>query len=118
MEAEKNAQKLVSHTNWAPQSSFPTFIPNPSYNYQPHPFPYPLQSTSLAPSQAANHTPLQTPKEELPPPPPMHVPKEEKPNTQNALPTFSMIMPIAGGSSLEFETKGRGVTTSDKSKAS
>jgi hypothetical protein len=48
----------------------------------------------------------------------MHVPKEEKPNTQNALPTFSMIMPIAGGSSLEFETKGRGVTTSDKSKAS
>jgi hypothetical protein len=35
----------------------------------------------------------------------MPAPKEEKPNTQNALPTFSMIMPIVGGSSLEFENK-------------
>jgi hypothetical protein len=107
MEAEENAQKLVNHTTWAPQPSFPTFTPNPSFTYQLHPFPWqnPLQSTSLAPSQAANHASLQTPKEELPPPPPMSAPKEEKPNTQNALRTFNMIMPIASGSLLEFENK-------------
>jgi hypothetical protein len=35
----------------------------------------------------------------------MPAPKEEKSNTQNALPTFGMIMPITGGSSLEFENK-------------
>jgi hypothetical protein len=35
----------------------------------------------------------------------MPTPKEEKSNTQNALPTFGMIMPIAGGSLLEFENK-------------
>jgi hypothetical protein len=48
----------------------------------------------------------------------MPAPNEEKSNTQNTLPTFGMIMPIARGSSLEFKTKGRGVTTSDKSIAS
>jgi hypothetical protein len=35
----------------------------------------------------------------------MLAPKEEKPNTQNALPTFGTIMPIVGGSLLEFENK-------------
>jgi hypothetical protein len=107
MEAEKNAQKLVSHTTWAPQPSFPSFIPNPSFTYQPHPFPWknPLQFTSLVPSQAANHAPLQTPKEELPSPPSMSATKEEKPNTQDALSTFDMIMPIASGSSLDFKNK-------------
>jgi hypothetical protein len=69
------------------------------------PWQNPLQSTSLAPSQAASHAPPQAPKEDLPPPPPAPTPKEEKTNTQTALPTFGMIMPIVRGSSLEIEKR-------------
>jgi hypothetical protein len=107
MEAEKNGEKTVNHTTWAPLPPFQTFAPNPSFSYQPYPFHWqnPIQSTGLAPSQAASHAPTQTPKEDLPPPPPKLAPKEEKLNTQSALPSFGMIMPIVGGSSLEFENK-------------
>jgi hypothetical protein len=108
MEAQKNAQKMVSHTTWAPQQTLPTFtpnptfVPNPSYAqnpafaYQPQPLPWqnPFQPTNSAPPQAVNH-----------PPPPIPTPKEENPSTQTALLTFGMIMPIVGGSSLDFENK-------------
>ena len=57
------------------------------------------------PSQPATQT---QPIQEQLPPPPIHPPKQENQTTNSqpaALPTFGMIMPISGGSTLDFENK-------------
>jgi len=116
MEAEKKA-KLVGHTSWPNQQTQQFQPPQPTFNnsFQAMPTfshnPYPI---NWQPPQQ-NHPRLPPPpttqvtQEELPPPPPGPPLKQENQTTQNAqpsaLPTFGMIMPISGGSSLEFENK-------------
>jgi hypothetical protein len=116
MEAEKNA-KLVAHTSWPAQQTLqfqppqPTFNPPfqtvPTFGYNPYPInwqPPQQNQPRLPPPPTAQAT-----QEELPPPPPGPPLKQENQTNQNAqpaaLPTFGMIMPISGGSSLEFENK-------------
>ena len=116
MEAEKKA-KMVEHTNWIAPSNQPytptlppfnqPFQPVPAFSYNPYPANWqpPLQNSQGALSQPPNLNP----QENLPPPPPGPPPKEENSNPHQSqpspLPTFGMIMPISGCSSLEFENK-------------
>ena len=116
MEAEKKA-KLVEHTTWPqpPQIQYlppppPSFRPayrpstcnynpyNPNWQHQPaQPQRPPTQPTTKAQNR-----------EELPPPPPGLPPKQETQTSSNqpsTLPTFGTIMPISGGSTLDFENK-------------
>jgi hypothetical protein len=116
MEAEKKA-KPVGHTSWPNQQTQQFQPPQPIFNnsfqamltfgYNPYPINWqpPQQNhPSLPPPPTTQAT-----QEELPPPPPGPPLKQENQTTQNAqpaaLPTFGMIMPISGGSSLEFENK-------------
>ena len=76
--------------------------PTYNYNYNPN---WQHQSTQRQPSQST--TQAQPTQEQLPPPP-GPPPKEENQTTAtqpSALPTFGMIMPISGGSTLDFENK-------------
>ena len=71
----------------------PMFNYNYNHNWQPQPNP---QTQTIQPTQ-----------EQLPPPP-AYPPKQENQTTNSqpaALPSFGMIMPISGGSTLEFENK-------------
>ena len=120
MEAEKKA-KLVGHTTWPQtqqpqqiQYTQPSFVPpqpftqaylppifNCNYNHSWQPQPNP-QTQNIQPTAQAQPT-----QEQLPPPP-AHPPKQENQTTNSqpaALPSFGMIMPISGGSTLDFENK-------------
>src|SRR6185437_9905385 len=77
----------------------PMFNYNYNHSWQSQPNP------QTQPSQPA--TQAQPTQEQLPPPP-IHPPKQENQTTNGqpaALPTFGMIMPISGGSTLDFENK-------------
>ena len=116
MEEEKKA-KLVSHTAWL-RPSAPPFPPTSNlYNptYQPSlAFTYNTYPNNWPPQPQAYPKPLPLPpppsqqqaQEELPPPPSGPPPKQEPQSSQtsqtSALPSFGMIMPISGGSTLEF----------------
>ena len=72
---------------------------NYNHNWQPQPNP---QTQTIQPTTQAQPT-----QEQLPPPP-AHPPKQESQTTNSqlaALPSFGMIMPISGGSTLDFENK-------------
>ena len=120
MEAEKKA-KLVGHTTW-PQTPQPqqiqyaqhSFVPPPTftqayrppifnYNYNQSWQPQPNPTTqNIQPTAQAQAT-----QEQLPPPPALP-PKQESQTTNSqpaALPSFGMIMPISGSSTLDFENK-------------
>ena len=77
----------------------PTFNYNYNHNWQPQPNPQ---------TQPSQPTTQAQPTQEQLPPPPIHPPKQENQTTNSqpaALPTFGMIMPISGGSTLDFENK-------------
>jgi len=79
----------------------------PTFGYNPYPINWqpPQQNHPRLPPPPTT----QATQEELPPPPPGPPLKQENQTNQNAqaaaLPTFGMIIPISGGSSLEFENK-------------
>jgi len=120
MESEKKA-KLVGNTTWpqTPQAhqqiqyTQPSFVPPPTFTqaYRPPMFNYnyhnwqPQPNPQTQPSQPS--TQAQQNLEQLPPPP-ANPPKQENQTTNSqpaALPSFGMIMPISGGSTLDFENK-------------
>jgi hypothetical protein len=117
MEVEKKA-KMINHTAWsgpsappypsASQLYNPTFQPTPAFFYNPYPNSWPTQppTYSKPPSLPSSQQQAQ---EDLPPPPPGQPPKQEPQSSQTtqpaALPTFGMIMPTSGGSTLEFQNK-------------